>query len=176
MILHMMVQDTLILTVLRLYPPVPVNSRITAKNTTLPRGGGESSEAPVFMRKGEPVCYCPYIMHRRKDLYGPDANEFRPERWDAHVKEYNLSNIGWAYLPFNGGPRICLGRKSILVLEVAQSLMNEQKSSRYSRLLTLLSSCYKHFRTLRYRRVLQPNRLVRSYSRSPSFSAVRMAV
>lgn len=49
-------------------------------------------------------------MHRRKDLYGPDAHEFRPERWDSNVTEYNLNNIGWGYLPFNGGPRTCLGQ------------------------------------------------------------------
>jgi cytochrome P450 len=114
--------------VLRLYPPVPVNSRITAKPTTLPRGGGETGEAPVFMRKGEPVCYCPYVMHRRKDIYGPDADDFRPERWDTGAKEYNLNNIGWAYLPFNGGPRICLGRESLQVVS-SDWLMIEQKNS-----------------------------------------------
>lgn len=46
-------------------------------------------------------------MHRRKDIYGQDAEEFRPERWEGD----SLRDIGWAYLPFNGGPRLCLGRK-----------------------------------------------------------------
>lgn len=50
-------------------------------------------------------------MHRRKDLYGDDAEEFRPERWEGD----GLRNIGWGYLPFNGGPRICLGRKYLFV-------------------------------------------------------------
>jgi hypothetical protein len=45
-------------------------------------------------------------MHRRKDLYGDDAEEFIPERWE-HLRPT------WEYLPFNGGPRICLGRKSL---------------------------------------------------------------
>lgn len=56
--------------------------------------------------------YCPYVMHRRADLYGNDANEFRPERWDPkdESNEMNLKNIGWGWLPFNGGPRVCLGR------------------------------------------------------------------
>jgi cytochrome P450 len=43
-------------------------------------------------------------MHRRTDIYGEDANEFKPERWDT-------IRPGWAYLPFNGGPRICLGQQ-----------------------------------------------------------------
>lgn len=48
-----------------------------------------------------------YYMHRRKDIYGQDAMEFRPERWEGP----KLADIGWAYLPFHGGPRLCLGSK-----------------------------------------------------------------
>ena len=46
-------------------------------------------------------------MHRRKDIYGQDAMEFRPERWEGP----ELTDIGWAYMPFHGGPRLCLGSK-----------------------------------------------------------------
>lgn len=46
-------------------------------------------------------------MHRRKDLWGPDADDFRPERWDGR-------RHGWEYLPFNGGPRICIGQQFAL--------------------------------------------------------------
>ena len=46
-------------------------------------------------------------MHRRKDLYGPDAEEYHPERWE------NM-RPGWEFLPFNGGPRICLGQQLAL--------------------------------------------------------------
>lgn len=53
------------------------------------------------------VQYSVYAMHRRKDIYGEDALEFRPERWGDGSK----IGRGWEYLPFNGGPRICLGRK-----------------------------------------------------------------
>ena len=68
-----------------------------------------------MIRKGEAVGYSVYVMHRMKKLYGQDANDFRPERWDLDVENaVNLKNIGWGYLPFNGGPRICLGRKSLL--------------------------------------------------------------
>ena len=56
-----------------------------------------------------PVAYSVYHMQRREDLYGPDALAFRPERWDSP----ELASIGWAYLPFNGGPRICLGSEPI---------------------------------------------------------------
>ncbi len=89
---------------LRLYPVVPVNSRRATKDTTLPRGGGPDGNSPIFVRKDEQVDYSVHVMHRRKDLWGQDAEEFKPERWVG-------KKVGWEYLPFNGGPRICLGRK-----------------------------------------------------------------
>ena len=46
-------------------------------------------------------------MHRRKDLWGEDADKFRPERWESR-------RPGWDYLPFNGGPRICIGQQFAL--------------------------------------------------------------
>lgn len=51
------------------------------------------------------VSYNVFAMHRRTDLWGSDARSFRPERWEENAKH------GWEYLPFNGGPRICLGRE-----------------------------------------------------------------
>jgi cytochrome P450 len=50
------------------------------------------------------VLYSVYAMHRDRAVYGADADAFRPERWET-------LRPGWAYLPFNGGPRICLGRE-----------------------------------------------------------------
>jgi len=91
---------------LRLYPPIPINVRIAQKTTLLPRGGGPHGTSPVLVPKNTGVGYVVYYMHRRKDLYGADAMEFRPERWEND----KLANIGWAYLPFHGGPRLCLGK------------------------------------------------------------------
>lgn len=86
--------------------------RQALKPTILPLGGGLDGKSPMLVRKGEAVGYCVYAMHRRKDLYGDDADDFRPDRWDNDSKHGpDLSNIGWGYLPFNGGPRVCLGRK-----------------------------------------------------------------
>lgn len=93
---------------LRLYPSVPVNFRDATKDTTLPRGGGPDGTSPVFIGKGTTVAYAVYFTHRMKEYYGEDAEEFRPERWAENQK------LGWAYLPFNGGPRICLGQQFAL--------------------------------------------------------------
>ncbi|KAK9379585.1 cytochrome P450 [Kockiozyma suomiensis] len=101
--------------VLRLYPSVPQNFRIANKDTVLPRGGGKDRSAPVFIRKGQGVFYLVYSMHRRPDFFGDDADEFRPERW-GEGKTWQ-----WEYLPFNGGPRICLGQQYALT-EAAYTL------------------------------------------------------
>ena len=88
---------------LRLYPSVPFNQRHALKDTCIPVGGGPDGTKPVYVKKGVNVDYSVYMIHRRKDLWGEDADEFRPERWDGR-------RTGWEYLPFNGGPRICIGQ------------------------------------------------------------------
>ena len=97
---------------LRLYPSVPVNTRTVHRTTVLPTGGGPHGSSPVLVRQGDNVAYCVYAMHRRKDLFGEDAAEFRPNRWEEDLPLYHDEvNAKWGYLPFNGGPRVCLGRK-----------------------------------------------------------------
>ncbi|ORY17853.1 cytochrome P450 alkane hydroxylase-like protein [Clohesyomyces aquaticus] len=92
---------------LRLNPVVPGNSRYAIRDTILPLGGGPSGTSPLFIPRGTLIGYSVYSMHRRTDFFGPDALEFRPERWES-------LRPGWEYLPFNGGPRICLGQQYAL--------------------------------------------------------------
>ena len=96
--------------VLRLYPIVPNNRRTAARDTTIPRGGGPDGSRPVYIRRGQQVLYSVFAMHRRVDLWGPDADVFRPERWIERTGR----RVGWEYLPFNGGPRICIGQQFAL--------------------------------------------------------------
>lgn len=37
--------------------------------------------APIFVPKGGLVSWNLWALHRRKDYFGEDAEEFRPERW-----------------------------------------------------------------------------------------------
>ncbi|KAJ6443815.1 cytochrome P450 family protein [Purpureocillium lavendulum] len=93
--------------ILRLYPIVTMNVRTAQVDTTLPVGGGADGRSPIYVRKGQDVAYSVHIMQRRKDLWGPDADKFKPERWEHR-------RPGWDYLPFNGGPRICIGQQFAL--------------------------------------------------------------
>ncbi|EFQ97097.1 hypothetical protein MGYG_00140 [Nannizzia gypsea CBS 118893] len=94
---------------LRIHPVVPMNDRIALRDSVLPMGGGEDGSSPVFVSKGTIISYNIYAMHRRTDFYGPDAEVFRPERWEDGQLQPR-----WEYLPFNGGPRICIGQQYAL--------------------------------------------------------------
>ncbi|KAH0526268.1 hypothetical protein TsFJ059_009614 [Trichoderma semiorbis] len=93
--------------VLRLYPVIVTNSRMANKNTYLPVGGGGNGQSKIFIPKGQVVAYHYHVMHRRKDIFGDDADDFRPERWETLRPR-------WEYLPFGGGPRICIGQQLAL--------------------------------------------------------------
>lgn len=95
--------------VLRLYPIVPVNSRQANCNTTLPRGGGPDEMDPIFIEKGMRVQYSTYALQRNEEFWGEDSEKFRPERWMEGKRV-----TPWTYIPFNGGPRICLGQQFAL--------------------------------------------------------------
>ncbi|XXG98990.1 hypothetical protein Hte_005323 [Hypoxylon texense] len=84
----------------RLYPVSLQTVRSCVQDTALPSGGGKDGKAPIFCAKGDIVHCNRYIMHRDPDLWGPDAEEFRPERWET-------ARPLWNFVPFGGGPRIC---------------------------------------------------------------------
>ena len=57
------------------------------------------------------VTYSVFVMHRRKELWGPDADEFDPDRFlDSRLHTYLTPNP-YIFVPFNAGPRICLGQQ-----------------------------------------------------------------
>lgn len=70
------------------------------------------------MRKGELVVFSQYVNSRKKNIYGLDAYEFRPDRWESG----ELEEIGWAYFPFSGGPRQCLG-EDFALMEVSYTIV-----------------------------------------------------
>ena len=49
-----------------------------------------------------------YTIHHSKEIWGPDADEFRPERW---IENGGLTDRQKnAFIPFSYGPRACVGR------------------------------------------------------------------
>ncbi|KAI9747495.1 MAG: hypothetical protein M4579_007453, partial [Chaenotheca gracillima] len=101
---------------LRLYPAVPFNIRVSLHATTLPHGAGPDGLSPVGIPPFTPIGYSPLTMQRREDLYPvstpaapfPPAADYNPDRWDTWTPK------AWHYIPFNGGPRICVGQQFAL--------------------------------------------------------------
>ncbi|KDQ49960.1 hypothetical protein JAAARDRAFT_611408 [Jaapia argillacea MUCL 33604] len=94
---------------LRLFPPVPFNVRDSVNATTWP--SCDPTQKPIYIPAGTTIPYSVFLMHRRTDLWGPDADEFDPERFiDTRLKKYLVPNP-FIFLPFNAGPRICLGQQ-----------------------------------------------------------------
>lgn len=122
---------------LRLYPSVPFNVRLALCDTTLPRGGGPDGSLPVAVTKDTPVGYSPLTMQRREDLYPPVSENFAhpdvfsPERW------YHWQPRPWHYIPFNGGPRICIGQQFALT-EMAYVLV--RMFQRFDRVTSYMDS------------------------------------
>lgn len=98
---------TLILSVLRVQSVIPLKARFATKGTVLPVGSGPDGQSPAFVPRGSMIIQDVCNMHHRQDLYFPDADEFQPERWE-HLR------LSWEYLPFNRGPRVCVGRQYAL--------------------------------------------------------------
>jgi cytochrome P450 len=98
----------------RLYPIVPSTMRQAIRDTVLPHGGGADGTSPILVSKGEYVLFMSQAMHRREDIYGPDFKEFNPSRWLDGEHPSSPLRPGWSFLPFLGGPRICIGQQFAL--------------------------------------------------------------
>jgi cytochrome P450 len=62
-------------------------------------------------------------MNRSKLIWGPNADDFIPERW---LEDGNLiSRPAFEYPVFNGGPRTCLGKKmaELVAVQVIATLV-----------------------------------------------------
>ncbi|PHH60644.1 hypothetical protein CDD81_1395 [Ophiocordyceps australis] len=88
---------------LRTFPPV---AGLMAKE--VPKGG--DSFKGIFFPEGTRIGYCAWGIMRQRELWGPDANEFRPERWLEASPEKAREMEGTADLVFGYGRWQCLGR------------------------------------------------------------------
>lgn len=81
---------------MRLYPPAPIIARATIRPFTL-----DNRPVPVGSMVYVPI----YALHRHTTLW-ERPNAFDPERFAA---EPSKERHRYAYLPFGGGPRVCIG-------------------------------------------------------------------
>lgn len=91
--LDLVVQESM-----RLMPPVPLIGRQTLEEFEL-----NEIVAPT----GVTFLINFFNLHRRKDIWGDDANDFKPERF---LPENDTKRHSHSFLPFSSGPRNCIGK------------------------------------------------------------------
>ncbi|KAJ2912253.1 hypothetical protein MD484_g8164, partial [Candolleomyces efflorescens] len=116
--LNAVVQETL-----RLHPPLAGISRVASTDDVIPLSNPITTldgtpTSQITIAKGT-VVNCPVAyLNQAEEVWGPDAKEFKPERWLPAVEggEDGLPESarmiqGYHHLfTFSDGPRLCLGR------------------------------------------------------------------
>lgn len=93
--LHAAISETL-----RLYPPVPVDTKKCLHDDVLPDG--------TFVERDWFVTYHAYAMGRMESIWGENCREFVPDRW-LEDGVYRPENP-FRFPIFHAGPRMCLGK------------------------------------------------------------------
>ncbi|XP_057437888.1 cytochrome P450 CYP94D108 [Lotus japonicus] len=109
--LHAAISETM-----RLFPPVPVDTKSCSNDDVLPDG--------TRMGKGWFISYHTYAMGRMVSVWGEDCEEFRPERWLDGGGLWR-SESPFKFPVFHAGPRMCLGKEMayIQMKYIAASVM-----------------------------------------------------
>lgn len=101
---------------MRLYPPVPVDTKACLQDDVLPDG--------TFIGKDWFISYHTYAMGRMENIWGKDCLEYKPERW---IERNGVCKQESPFLfpVFHGGPRMCLGKDMayIQMKSIAASLV-----------------------------------------------------
>ncbi|XP_021747048.1 cytochrome P450 CYP72A219-like [Chenopodium quinoa] len=98
-IVNMIINETL-----RFYPPASSLSRIIHTDTKLKN---------LTLLNGMEINMPTIMVHRDQDLWGDDANEFNPNRFAKGV--LNANKVPGSFMPFGGGPRMCVGKNYALI-------------------------------------------------------------
>ena len=98
---------------LRMYASAPLLHRDLYKDILLPLGGGEDGLSPLAVQEGKTIFFDLIAMHRRVDIWGPDAGNWNPDRWMENENLERDMTAQFKFMPFGHGQRLCLGRKSL---------------------------------------------------------------
>lgn len=102
---------------MRFLSPVTGTIRCAEKDTVIPLSkgyktrDGKSTFNQVLVKKGQEVIVPISILNTSSHIWGEDAEEFNPDRWndlDERVKKNGFPN---GILTFIEGPRGCIGNR-----------------------------------------------------------------
>lgn len=84
--------------VMRMYPPAWVIGRVAKEDVNL---------GDAVLKKGQDILISPYAVHHSERIW-EDPQKFNPDRFLGDQKKEMHK---YAYFPFGGGPRICIGEQ-----------------------------------------------------------------
>ena len=99
---------------LRLYPPAPAISRTAI---------GDDEVCGFKIRSGSTVLTSQWVTHRNP-LYWEEPEKFDPQRF---APERSRDRHDYAYYPFGGGPRMCIGDRFSLMEQTLALAMTAQR-------------------------------------------------
>ena len=98
----------------RLYPPSGTMARYALSDDEI---GGWPVPA------GSVIFFCQYVTHRLP-AHWPDPDVFDPERFSD---EHAAQRPRYAYFPFGGGPRLCIGNNfAMMELQIALAMLTQR--------------------------------------------------
>ncbi|KAL5464228.1 hypothetical protein PMIN06_001237 [Paraphaeosphaeria minitans] len=100
--------QNILLETLRLRPVFPQTGRFAIRDTVLPSGGGPNHDQPLLVPAGTFAISSSWGVHVSKEIYGPDADEWKPDRWN------NFKPGSSEFLAFGAGRRACVGKDKAL--------------------------------------------------------------
>lgn len=95
---------------LRLYPPAWIMSRLALADDPI---------GPYTIPAGDTALVSPYLLHR-DPAHWPNPDQFDPDRFAPGAAERH----SYAYLPFGGGPRLCIGNQfALMEMQILLSML-----------------------------------------------------
>lgn len=87
---------------LRLFPSAPLVARTSLDEPLVI----QSSHNKLYLPPKTQIMMSSLLTHKRPDLWGADAEVFRPERWLDTALLDKVASTPFMYSPFYGGPRV----------------------------------------------------------------------
>ena len=101
---HAVLKETL-----RLFPSAPLVARTSLDEPLVI----QSSHNKLYLPPKTQIMMSSLLTHKRPDLWGADAEVFRPERWLEAALLDKVASTPFMYSPFYGGPRVVRAAPSL---------------------------------------------------------------
>ncbi|KAM5543262.1 hypothetical protein V8D89_003136 [Ganoderma adspersum] len=113
--------DKVVREILRLHPPVMLVNREAQRDDVIPVSepfvdANGKLQHGIEVRRGNRIFVGIAAFQTSKEIWGEDALEFKPDRWDSPPEAISSTPGVWGHLfTFSGGARACIGYRFSLI-------------------------------------------------------------